>query len=139
MYFHYNALGDDIELRNAIKQLKLHTLPKVFIIHLKRFSIDHIVTKNSTHVKYPMILDVGPYCTEVSKHHCIYTLASYVCSYVTLCCDDTFSLLLYYVMCSLILLFTAITHQQEEINTLLAICCYSTYWHFELWSLHCLH
>ena len=73
MHFHCIVLGDDIHLRNAIKQLKLHTLPKVFIIHLKRFSIDHIVTKNSTHVKYPMILDVGPYCTEVSKHHCIYT------------------------------------------------------------------
>lgn len=56
--------GDDIELRRAVKQLKLQTLPEVFIIHLKRFSIDHIVKKNSMHVKYHSPIDVRPYCTE---------------------------------------------------------------------------
>ena len=73
LYFHYITLGDDIELRNAIKQLKLQTLPKVFIIHLKRFSIGHIVTKNSTHVKYPVEIDVKPYCTEVSEYASLYS------------------------------------------------------------------
>ena len=59
--------GDNIQLRRAVKQLKLQTLPEVFIMHLKRFSIDHIVTKNSVHVKYPAVIDVRPYCIEVAK------------------------------------------------------------------------
>ena len=62
---HCIALGDKIKLRRAMKQLKLLTLPQVFIIHLKRFSIDHIVTKNSIQVKYPAVIDVKEYCTQV--------------------------------------------------------------------------
>ena len=62
---HCITIGDKIELRRAMKQLKLLTLPQVFIIHLKRFSIDHIITKNSTHIKYPAVIDVKEYCTEV--------------------------------------------------------------------------
>lgn len=55
--------GGEIQLRSAVKQLQLHTLPEVFIIHLKRFNIDHIVTKNTMHVEYPLLIDVGRYCT----------------------------------------------------------------------------
>ena len=62
---HCITLGDKIELRRAMKQLKLLTLPQVFIIHLKRFSIDHIITKNSIQVKYPAVIDVKEYCIEV--------------------------------------------------------------------------
>ena len=70
-FFHCFILGDDMILRNAIKQLKLQTLPQVFIMHLKRFSIDHTVTKNSSYVKYPLKVDLNPYCTKVRLCHCI--------------------------------------------------------------------
>ena len=68
IFVHCFILGDDIQLRRAMKQLELQTLPEVFIIHLKRFSINHIVTKNSIHVKYPLVINVKPYCTEVRMH-----------------------------------------------------------------------
>ena len=36
-------------------------------MHLKRFGNDQVVTKNSIHVKYPLIIDVAPYCAKVIK------------------------------------------------------------------------
>ena len=41
----------------------IHKLPKVLILHMKRFIIDPFeVTKNSTYMSFPLILDVAPYC-----------------------------------------------------------------------------
>ncbi|KAH8606265.1 putative Ubiquitin carboxyl terminal hydrolase [Trypanosoma vivax] len=45
---------------HAAKQFKLHGVPNVLIIHLKRFNGFQKVGK---HVSYPMVLDMTPFCT----------------------------------------------------------------------------
>jgi len=62
---YYLVVGDRIDLKRAMKQLTLRKLPPVLILHLKRFNIGIIVTKNTNRVKYPEQVDVSPYCTEV--------------------------------------------------------------------------
>ena len=81
--FVYFTLGEKIELRRVTKQLKLQSLPKVFIMHLKRFSLGHIVTKNSTYIRYPLNIDVAPYCAEVRIWVTGIHLLTIVCGFVT--------------------------------------------------------
>ena len=52
------------ELCRVSKQLMIHQLPPVLILHIKRFEIGHYrVTKDSRHVSFPEILDLAPYST----------------------------------------------------------------------------
>jgi len=56
---------DDIALCLVAKQLLVHELPPVLILHFKRFTIDpYQVTKNSNYMSFPPALDVAPYCSE---------------------------------------------------------------------------
>ncbi|XP_065906351.1 trichohyalin-like isoform X2 [Dysidea avara] len=56
---------DDIALCWVAKQLVIHKLPQVLILHMKRFTIGpYSVTKNSTYMSFPLVLDVAPYCSE---------------------------------------------------------------------------
>ena len=45
------------------KQIIIHRLPPVLILHMKRFEISSTVTKDSRHISFPEILDMAPYCT----------------------------------------------------------------------------
>ena len=55
------------------KQLMIHQLPPVLILHIKRFDIGHYrVTKDNQYVSFPEILDLAPYCTMKCVEVCIY-------------------------------------------------------------------
>ena len=46
------------------KQIMIHQLPPVLILHMKRFEIGYYeVTKDCQHISFPEILDMAPYCT----------------------------------------------------------------------------
>ena len=48
------------------KQLLIHKLPQVLILHLKRFTIGaYTVTKNKAHVSFPQVLDMAPYSSNL--------------------------------------------------------------------------
>ena len=50
----------------ACKQLLIHKLPQVLILHLKRFTIGaYTVTKNKAHVSFPQVLDMAPYSSNL--------------------------------------------------------------------------
>ena len=67
------VVGDVVELKRAMKQLTLKRIPPVLILHLKRFHIGIVVTKNSTPVQYPKHIDVRQYCIEVCMYVCTWT------------------------------------------------------------------
>ena len=53
------------------KQLLIHKLPSILILHMKRFHLGVRVTKNNNHINFPDKLDVTPYCSsniKVSSH-----------------------------------------------------------------------
>ena len=49
------------------KLLLLHELPKILVLHLKRFKLGATVTKNNCHIDFPFELDVAPYCSDNCK------------------------------------------------------------------------
>ena len=49
--------------RRVSKQILIHQLPPVLILHLKRFSIGHTVTKDNQHVSFSPVLNMAPFCT----------------------------------------------------------------------------
>ena len=56
------------------KQLLIHKLPQVLILHLKRFTIGaYTVTKNKARVTFPPVLDMAPYSSNLCLQVCIYT------------------------------------------------------------------
>jgi len=56
---------DDVALCLVAKQIIIHKLPKVLILHIKRFIIgEYMVKKDTTYVSFPYILDVAPYCSN---------------------------------------------------------------------------
>ena len=62
------------------KQILIHQLPQVLIIHFKRFDIGtYMVTKDSRPVSFSPILNMAPYCSdkclEVSYITCSYVVA----------------------------------------------------------------
>ncbi|XP_065906355.1 uncharacterized protein [Dysidea avara] len=61
-----NKGGDDSPILCLVaKQIMIHKLPKVLVLHIKRFTIsDNEVKKDSTHVSFPSILDMAPYCSN---------------------------------------------------------------------------
>ncbi|KAM4824999.1 ubiquitin carboxyl-terminal hydrolase 29 [Thomomys bottae] len=52
--------------QDAALQFRLHQLPRVLVVHLKRYSLDDQwqMTKNSQEVQIPRYLNVTPYCTK---------------------------------------------------------------------------
>ncbi|XP_065906575.1 ubiquitin carboxyl-terminal hydrolase 16-like isoform X3 [Dysidea avara] len=59
-----SAKGDTVECRVS-KQNLIHHLPPVLILQMKRFNIGfYNVTKDGRHVSFPLVLDMGPYCTS---------------------------------------------------------------------------
>ena len=55
------------------KQLMIHQLPPVLILHIKRFEIGHYrVTKDSRYVSFPEVLNLAPYCTVDCLKVCTY-------------------------------------------------------------------
>lgn len=54
---------------NATKQFLVSSLPAVLILHLKRFQLGprHIFRKLQLYVKFPSILDMGPFCAASPK------------------------------------------------------------------------
>ena len=61
--------SENIKLRLVTKQILIHKLPPTLILHFKRFNIgDYHVTKNTTLMSFPQLLDMAPYCsTECLK------------------------------------------------------------------------
>ena len=48
----------------SAKQLSIHQLPPVLILHIKRFELGgYSVTKDQWSVSFPEVLDMAPYCT----------------------------------------------------------------------------
>ena len=53
------------------KQIMIHQLPPVLILHMKRFEIgDNEVIKDNRHITFPEILDMAPYCTTTCIEVC---------------------------------------------------------------------
>ena len=76
-------MDDEIALCQVSKQIMIHHLPPVLILHMKRFDIGFDeVTKDDRHVSFPEILDMAPYCTtkclEVPTD-CVVALMSIIC------------------------------------------------------------
>ena len=58
------SIDDEPALCQVSKQIMIHQLPPVLILHMKRFEIDYNeVTKDNRHASFPEILDMAPYCT----------------------------------------------------------------------------
>ena len=61
--------GDDdttTVLCDATKQLLIHHPPKILLLQLKRFNYFSYRSsrKNNTHITFPPLLDLAPYCSE---------------------------------------------------------------------------
>ena len=52
------------------KQLLIHELPPILVLHMKRFHLGLRVTKNNNHTDFPDTLNVSSFCTDipVSSH-----------------------------------------------------------------------
>ena len=47
------------------KQIMIHQLPPVLILHMKRFEVGfNEVIKDDRHISFPEILNMAPYCTN---------------------------------------------------------------------------
>ena len=67
--------SDELAMCLVSKQIMIHQLPPVLILHMKRFEIGHAnVTKDSRYVSFPEILDMAPYCTV----RCLEVIHTYV-------------------------------------------------------------
>lgn len=59
---------------SSSKQYLISQVPAVLILHLKRFQSQRMgFRKVAKHVKYPLLLDLAPVCTETSKRK-VYSL-----------------------------------------------------------------
>ena len=58
--------GNDEEYAECLvsKQLLIHELPPILILHMKRFHLGQQVTKNNNHIEFPDTLDVAPFCSD---------------------------------------------------------------------------
>ena len=45
------------------KQIMVHGLPPVLILHMKRFELGYQISKDNRHISFPEILNMTPYCT----------------------------------------------------------------------------
>ena len=62
----YTYVGKSkIELCHVSKQILIHKLSPVLILHIKRFIIGrHRVTKDNRKVTFPHVLNMAPFCTK---------------------------------------------------------------------------
>jgi len=88
--------SDDVALCQVSKQITIHELPPVLILHFKRFDLSGpTVTKDNRYIPFPAVLDVAPYCTDkcIEVMHtfnlfmsmytvCMYPVCIYACMYV---------------------------------------------------------
>ncbi|XP_065907236.1 uncharacterized protein [Dysidea avara] len=58
-----------VVLCDATKQLLVHQPPRVLLLQLKRFSYFYHRSsrKNNTHINFPILLDLAPYCSEACQ------------------------------------------------------------------------
>ena len=73
----------EITERRVSKQMLIHQLPPVLILHMKRFSIGRTVTKDNQHVSFSPVLNMVPFCTTecVQVRHVI-SVWSMLCTYM---------------------------------------------------------
>ena len=68
MLYYFKGLSagrDEVQLCLVTKQILIHQLPQVLILHFKRFNIAaYMVTKDSRHVTFSSILNMAPYCSN---------------------------------------------------------------------------
>ena len=81
--YSFLARKDDVyALRNVSKSLIIHKLPKVLVLHIKRFHLEPIVRKDNEHISFTKVLDMTPYCTteciEVSIHPLYYIISGII-------------------------------------------------------------
>lgn len=72
---------DDVyALRNVSKSLIIHKLPKILVLHIKRFHLEPVVRKDNDHVSFTKVLDMTPYCTTecIEEYQTKYTLFTVV-------------------------------------------------------------
>ena len=75
----YIAAGEininDGVLCQVSKQIMIHHLPPILILHMKRFEIGpYTVTKDDRQVSFPEILNMEPYCTT----ECVQVIIDYI-------------------------------------------------------------
>ena len=55
---------DNLTLSLVSKQIAIHRLPPVLILHMKRFKIEpDSISKDTQHIEFPLKLNMAPYCT----------------------------------------------------------------------------
>ena len=70
-----SCASDDVVLCQVSKQLTIHKLPPVLILHFKRFDLNGpTVTKDNRYISFPDVLNVAPYCTN----ECIKVIVAYI-------------------------------------------------------------
>lgn len=58
---------EDVVLCRVSKQLSIHQLPPILILHIKRFKLGcNSVTKDPRYLSFPEVLNMAPYCTDDS-------------------------------------------------------------------------
>ena len=66
------ASEDDVALCLVSKQITVHQLPRVLVLHVKRFTITYDgVFKDSRHISFPFKLNMAPYCTTKCLEVCL--------------------------------------------------------------------
>lgn len=60
---------------DTVKRVRVHTLPRHLIVHLKRFEFDlesGRKYKVNDYCAFPDTLDMQPYMVEVKRAHCVW-------------------------------------------------------------------
>ncbi|CAI5758980.1 unnamed protein product [Candida verbasci] len=77
----YTCKFCNIKAEQAVKQLKIKTIPKILSIQLKRFEhnvMNDTSSKIETPIKIPLYLDLSKYTTATTSDPCLYELFSVV-------------------------------------------------------------
>ena len=65
------ACDDTPCLSLVTKQILIHQMPQILILHFKRFNLDtYMVTKETKHVEFSPILNMAPYCSNMCLEVC---------------------------------------------------------------------
>ena len=79
---------DDVALCLVSKQIAIHQLPQVLILHVKRFTIEFDgVFKDTQHISFPFKLNMAPYCTRKCMEVCqnMMPLLRETCAVLVIC------------------------------------------------------
>ena len=69
---------DEYALCNVSKSLVIQELPKILVLHIKRFYLEPVVRKDNEYVSFTKILNMAPYCTTDCIQVCIEHLLLYL-------------------------------------------------------------